>query len=123
MDSAGKWGYIDTAGNMVVGPQFEEAFPFKEGLARVGFNDGKKGFIDKEGQIVIEPKYDFATDFFDGYAAVHIYSNEKSKYFVINKEGKVVIETPYEIYGFAEGLAIVKNDVHCFGYMDTPAIW
>ncbi|EAH9640326.1 WG repeat-containing protein, partial [Campylobacter coli] len=53
----GKYGFIDKNGEFVIKPNFDDAWYFREGLAKVGLN-GKYGFIDKSGKIVIEPIFD-----------------------------------------------------------------
>ena len=58
----GKYGLIDTKGNIVIAPIYDDTLIFREGLAKVGIN-GKYGFIDKKGNIVIAPIYDFAGNF------------------------------------------------------------
>lgn len=40
----GKWGYIDTRGNIIIPLQFEEADQFSEGMAAVKVA-GKWGYI------------------------------------------------------------------------------
>lgn len=52
-----KWGYVNSAGNFVIPPQFERAEPFSEGYAAVSTDGEKLGYINKEGKMVIEPKY------------------------------------------------------------------
>jgi hypothetical protein len=50
----GKWGYIDKTGNFLIGPQFDYASRFYEGLARV--HVGKKmGYILKTGKFFWGP--------------------------------------------------------------------
>jgi hypothetical protein len=66
-----KWGYKDINDNYVIKPLFDEARPFKEGLAAVLINS-KWGFIDKGGKIVINPAFDAAMNFSNGLAAVGI---------------------------------------------------
>jgi len=51
----GKYGYIDTAGRMVIPTQFDVARPFHEGFAAVAVGD-KWHFIDKTGRpLTIRP--------------------------------------------------------------------
>ena len=60
----GKCGYIDRTGKTVIEPQFEQAGPFREGLAPVTFRGqaGKlrTGYVDKSGkhvwEVVVEEK-------------------------------------------------------------------
>ncbi len=61
---AGKWGFINAAGEAVLPFEWEEAQPFTEGLAGVKIGD-RWGFINTKGDIVIEPQF----------VAVHPFSN------------------------------------------------
>jgi hypothetical protein len=67
-----QWGYIDKEGKWVIKAQFDDAFPFSDGLARVmmkrGFSKEKYGFIDRTGKMVVEPVYDKANDFWEELA-------------------------------------------------------
>src|SRR5947199_3031800 len=66
----GKWGYISRTGEVVIKPQYDDAWDFSEGLAyvRAGM---RRGLIDKTGQMVIElQQVDFAGRFSEGLAPV-----------------------------------------------------
>src|SRR5438105_2982043 len=65
----GKYGFINSAGQIVINPQYDEATWFSEGLAGVKIN-GKWGFIDEAGRIVIQPQFDGVIDFYEGLASV-----------------------------------------------------
>lgn len=80
-----KLGYINRAGQFVVKPQFEKAYEFSDGLARV-FDDGKYGYIDKSGRIVFDLIFDDAQDFSGGIAAIKI----GSRWGYIDRAGKYV---------------------------------
>ena len=62
-------GYIDREGKVVIPPQFDDAYPFSEGLANVQIG-GKWGYINKQGEMVIEPKFDEPSSFKNGLALV-----------------------------------------------------
>jgi hypothetical protein len=54
----GKVGFVDTAGQLVIPPQFDGPTTwFRNGMARVALN-GLYGWIDKTGKFVIQPEYD-----------------------------------------------------------------
>lgn len=91
---AGKWGFMDRTGKVVIAPQFEQVFfvendptmrPFQEGLAAVVKN-GKWGFIDEKGKTVIPFQYLIAQSFINGEARV----NKDNSWFYINKSGACV---------------------------------
>lgn len=97
----GKYGFIDNTGKIVINPQFDQVYGFREGLCAVcigvactdgNYNestyvDRKYGFIDATGKFIINPQYDRADYFSDGLAAVWI----KDKRGYIDKTGKMVI--------------------------------
>ena len=66
-----KWGFIDTTGNVVVSPKYNEVTNFSYGVARVR-NGRKWGLIDTKGAILIKVECDFIGDFADGVAKVMI---------------------------------------------------
>jgi len=83
---AGKYGYIDKLGNLIIETQFDYALAFSEGLAAVRVGDEKQakwGYIDKSGKYVIAPQFDGAESFSGGLAMVRI--GDKQGY--IDKEG------------------------------------
>jgi hypothetical protein len=47
----GEWGYMDKAGRVSVGPQFDDASDFRGGLAAVTVNK-MAGYINKSGERV-----------------------------------------------------------------------
>ena len=55
-DERGKFGYIDETGRIAIKPQFDQAYPFTEGLAAVSIGS-KLGFIDTAGKVVIPLQY------------------------------------------------------------------
>lgn len=66
---AGKWGFIDTGGNVVIDYCFDDAQSFGQHLAAVKCDD-LWGYINLCGQIVIEPAYLGAKSFSSGSAPV-----------------------------------------------------
>jgi len=80
----GKWGFMNSKKEIIVCPQFDEAYPpYASNLCRIKIN-GKYGFIDFEGNDVIKTKYDTATDFEYGLSTV----TKKGKTFAIQPTGK-----------------------------------
>lgn len=60
----GLYGYADSAGAVVIEPQFDMAGEFREGRAQVSVN-GRMGLIDKSGRYVIPPRHD-SLEYHDG---------------------------------------------------------
>jgi hypothetical protein len=113
---AGKYGYIDIKGNIVIEPEFDWAHDFSEGLAGVSVL-GKKGYIDKSGKYIVNPHLFRGEDFSEGLAVFSV-DEEHGKCGFINKVGKIVLEPKYDhAFGFSEGLASVKVDKK-WGYID-----
>ena len=142
-----KYGFIDKTGKIVIPLQYDEAYPFSEGLSSVKKND-KYGFIDRKGEIVIPFQYDIGGVFIDGFSVLrknnkwgvidkigeniipfqydYVYNPENgffeveknNKSGVISKTGKIIIPLQYDIVGsFLEGLAIVKKNDK-YGFID-----
>jgi len=84
-----KWGFIDTAGHMLIPTAFEEVHQFSEGLAAAK-SGGKWGFINKSGKFVIPAQYDRAFDFSDGLAMVSVEIKNGSLSSLIDQTGKTV---------------------------------
>lgn len=61
---AGLYGFIDTAGNDIIPPVFEDAAPFSEGLAWVK-EKGMWGAINPSGVFVIQPQFPQQPALFD----------------------------------------------------------
>jgi hypothetical protein len=49
-----KYGYIDKKGNFIIKPQFDVAWDFMQGIARVKVGN-KKGYVNKVGEVFMEP--------------------------------------------------------------------
>lgn len=129
---AGKWGYINHEGKVVVEPQFDFAYNFREGLARVVIG-GRIGYIDQRGMMVIPLVFWGHRDFSEGLAAVYILDEAilldrcnslRSQEGYIDKVGRVVIcDARFNSLGsFSEGLADVAvgvgQDYRGRGYID-----
>ncbi len=65
----GHWGFIDSAGTVVVAPRFAQVQEFAEGLAPVR-EAGHYGFIDGTGRLVLAQSYGYASPFHHGLAVV-----------------------------------------------------
>ncbi len=108
MASLKKRGYINTAGEWAVPPQYDLAANFSEGLAWVGAAD-LFGFVDPSGTETIPLMYQSVRGFVAGVAAVKV--GEKWGY--INRDNQFLIEPRFDgcVAGpFNEGLARVAED-------------
>ena len=113
--SGDKWGYMNTAGELTINPQFESVGRFSEGLASVKMN-GKYGYIDNTGNFVINAQWDYAGAFEDGLAIVGN-GKEDSKYGYIDKTGNYIVNPQFSYAkDFSDGLAVVKSNDK-YGYI------
>lgn len=85
-------GFINTQGEFVIPPVYEQALSFQEGLACVTVK-GKKGFINPHGDIVIEPRFRRQGSFRDGVAWVEC--DGKAGY--VDRTGRMIWERPLEL--------------------------
>jgi hypothetical protein len=80
-----KWGFVDTTGNVVVKPKYNEVENFKDGLAKVRTGT-KWGLVDNTGREVIKPTFEAIYEFINGKAQV-LLNGEK---YYMNREGQRV---------------------------------
>ena len=113
-DERGKFGYIDETGRVVIKPQFDDAYPFTEGLAAVEIGK-KSGFIDTSGKVVVPFQYHATFPFSDGLAAVmKTEGTGNNRHFpcgYVNHAGELVIkpQTKFSCTAFQEGFAVVEE--------------
>jgi hypothetical protein len=100
---AGRWGYIDTTGSIVIEPRFAEAGPFDEGFAIVRDDAGRTGYVRLDGTWVIDPLWlEEANPFSAGRARVRL----NGQYGFLDTTGRFAIPPRYLRAGdFHEGLA------------------
>jgi hypothetical protein len=65
----GKWGYVDSSGQLAIPYIYDWATPFSEGLAWIKTGDNW-GFINKQGEVIVEPQYKAVLSFQEGVALV-----------------------------------------------------
>lgn len=83
---SGKWGYINSVGQMVIRPRYDSALPFREGMAAVE-QRGKWGFVNLQGRQVCKCVYQEVRDFNYGYALV----KKDGKWGAINEDGELIV--------------------------------
>ena len=108
---------------VIIDPQYEDAFSFSEGLAVVGTlgeyptYDGATApvyfwsVLDKQGKTVIPFEYDALGTFLEGLA----FACKDGKYGVIDTQNNVVIPFEYtRITSYSNGLAVAVKDGRAF---------
>lgn len=117
-DSAGNFGFINRNFQIKIKLDYEEAYSFSGGFARVNKN-GLFGYIDTTGEFAIPPVFYVATDFKESRAFVGEGENLQSiRWALISPRGiKLTDHIFVEINDFSEGLAAVRNEDKWF-YID-----
>ncbi len=101
-----KWGYINTAGKIVIAPAYNDCHAFSEGMARV--QDVGWGWIDTTGKRVIPLKFAHSNNFSEGYATVKYLD----KWGIIDKKGNFPFPPRFEDMGeaFHHGIVAAKEN-------------
>lgn len=108
-----KYGYINTAGELVIPCTWEWAGDFCEGRAWVQ-QDGLFGYIDATGKLIAPCLWDGAYDFSEGMALVYTGDFSNQLYGFLNLEGELVLPCQYEYAtSFQNGMAYVENGLDC----------
>lgn len=98
---AGKFGFMDNRGNVVIEPRFDEVRDFFHGLAAVHWK-GKVGFVNEQGQMAIPARFDDARDFLEELAPVRL----GRLWGYIDTHGTMVIQPQFQgAAEFRQGLA------------------
>lgn len=100
------WVFIDRDENHVFPVEYEEANPFRDGVATVKIN-GKWGVINTEGELIVENVYDSMHSLFIDRLCI---VKKEDLYGFIDVEGNTVIPIKYKhVDNFSEGLAQVAE--------------
>ncbi|MBL7918255.1 MAG: WG repeat-containing protein [Bacteroidia bacterium] len=98
------FGFVDTAGNFIIKPAYDEVSAFQEGLAIVHKGDSVF-FINKENKNTLQKYFSDAQTFFNGLAPVKI----KNDWFFIDRMGEIKSTAFEEINEVSENIYIVKK--------------
>lgn len=85
------YGFVDGLGRLRIGNRYEDAQPFREGVAAVKLA-GKWGFINRSEKIAVQPRYDEVTAFQQGVAI----ARRGKKYGLVDRNGKELSAFAYE---------------------------
>jgi hypothetical protein len=121
--SDGKYGYVDTNGNIVIQPAFDHAESFRDHRAVVSiWADGRQihGLIDENGRFIMEPRYDEILMLGEHRAALGIPRNPDIpfggfKYALADTDGNLLTDFIFMSIGrFSNGIASVTNSTSTF---------
>ncbi|ELS31409.1 MULTISPECIES: WG repeat-containing protein [Pseudanabaena] len=134
---AGKYGFINKNGEVVISPQFDIARSFDNGTAIFGmiksyynlsknkegmidlFRNTEYGLVNKNGKIIVKPSFNDIGFFNNGQAQ---FCKAPHTYGFIDCNGKILIQIDNcrELDGFSEGLAAFHSlDNDRWGYIDV----
>ena len=103
-----KSGFIDTLGNWIIQPQYDDALPFSEGFASVCKNDSCF-YINKEGNTTSDNFFEETESYKDGIAIV----KKGNDYFLINRSGQIISKGYQDINESSHQLYVCKlNNVY-----------
>ncbi|SDW18288.1 WG containing repeat-containing protein [Paenibacillus sp. CF384] len=115
---AGKTGYMDETGNIVIQPTFYSAFPFEDGRAIVNTSDdfrSKYGVINKQGAFIIKAAYNDIRSLGSRRFAVGNAIDPQqpfigSIYAIADWDGKLLTDFKYrDVADFKDGLASASD--------------
>lgn len=110
-----KYGVIDSDGNYVIYPDFDELLTLSGGCV-VFKKDGKYGYMKADGKIIIEPVYDYLSNFKNGIAVFGF----KDKHGVVKSDGTEILAAEYKrIDVLDNGLVKVTKDDNKFFYINS----
>jgi hypothetical protein len=107
-EKGGKWGYVDTMGQLVIAPTFRRAFPFGQGRAIVVDDEGV-AIIGRDGSVTARCAMDGAVRDATGFGKSGLASIDFYKLALVATDGRVVI--PFHlsgVYGLDEPQVWVK---------------
>lgn len=118
----GKWGFVDSTGQIAITPQYDGVGYFSAGLAWARLVDGNIiGFINKKGEWVIEPKF-YAVKSFDPESGLAMVKANNKWGYVDSKGNTSVFHRTEKTYVFSDGLAIGRKDGKV-GFLNNKGEW
>jgi len=93
LETAGKYGYINSKGEYTIKPRFANATNFQEGVALVQGENYQFGYIDASGKYAIEPQFSSAFGFQKGKAIAQ--SPQNQLYGAIDMQGNWAIKPQF----------------------------
>lgn len=120
---SGDYGLIDTTGQIICKPQYEEIEGFSGGVSLVTKFDGSYrtyGFINKEGREVVPASYDYGDRLFERSTRIPgvLLVRKKNLYTAYNYQGEILLPERYTmVSSFRDGRSLVFRDGH-YGFIN-----
>ncbi len=122
-DKNGKWGFVNSEGEVVLPAKYRDVGNFWGGYAWARNEEDLIGFINTDGEWVIQPKFSKAKDLdpVSGIAMVV----EKRDWCYVNLDGEITYgEKKQKLYPYSEGLAIKRDpSTKKVGCIDASGEW
>ncbi len=117
----GKWGWIDSRGNVVIPFKYDGIFKFDpETKLAVIQRNNKEGLINLQGKEVIKPHYEGCDNLSDGL----IRMSQNGKVGFINLKDKIVIPAKYKLaLRFQNGFSPATMDGKLWGFLNKKGEW
>ena len=116
------FGYLDMKGNVVIEPQWYQAYNFIDGMAVVMVKKGKDsdvsykyGIINKKGEYIVEPQKNYLMSMGENRFAMH---KSNGKFVLCDKNLKELSGSYDGMHPFSCGLSLVEKEEKGFGFID-----
>ena len=114
---AGRLGYIDENGYLIIDTKFVQAGVFHRGYTSVSIDGGKRVRIDRYGNSVSQPRWHSLHDLHEGLIRFEL--DRSRKWGFVDESGVEIIEARFERVGnFSQGLAFVQDESRKWGVID-----
>lgn len=121
-----KWGLVNTNGEIVVQPRWEDIGQLESGLVPVK-QDGRWGLIDQAENLVVKPQWEEIN--LSSLTTNLIVAKQGGKWGLFDATGKIVAQPQWdEVTQFSEGLAAVRSEgkwglIDRIGKVNSPPKW
>jgi hypothetical protein len=109
------YGFIDTTGNWIIKPIFDDAQNFTEGFAAVCKNDSCF-FINKNGDKINSEIYEDVESFYNGIAIV----KKQNLSYLLNRSGQIISDGYEEVNTSSNNLYVCRKN-NLYGAIDSKA--
>jgi len=102
------WGFINGNGDVVIAPQYDYAYDFRDGLALV-HSDGRQFYLDKDGKVAFKLP-DGAKSTLEISEGFIWFESQDKKWGFCDTHGNIILEPKYdEAKPFSDGMAAVNR--------------